>query len=209
MKINAFFSPSNVRLWLLVLLTGLVALASYWALEIVRGIDNGAATKVRTRPDYWVENFNFVKMLPGGQYDYRIIGTKLVHYPHDDHAEVTLPVVTNLDPERLPMTTRSERAIIKNVSDQPNSEVHMYDKVVVDRPKSVQAEHLQLNTEYLLAYPDKHTMETDLPVQILSGDTITTGIGMKANNDTQQMQIFRDVQSIIPPRTEQNRKQPI
>jgi lipopolysaccharide export system protein LptC len=209
MNFNAFFSPTNVRLWLLVLFAGLAALASYWALEIVRGIDTGGTAAVRTRPDYWVENFNFVKMLPGGQYDYRIIGTKLVHFPNDDHAEVTLPVVSNLDPDRLPMTTRSERGVIKNVADRSNSEVHLYEKVVVDRPKSNQGEHLQLNTEYLLVYPDKHTMETDLPVRILSGDTITTGIGMKANNDTQQSEIFRDVQTIIPPRPEQNRKQPL
>lgn len=209
MNLNTLFSPTNLRLWLLVLFAGLAALGSYWALEIVRGIDAGANTAVRTRPDYWVENFNFVKMLPTGQYDYRIVGTKLVHFPNDDHAEVTLPVVTNLDPERLPMTTRSERAIVKNLADQSKSEVHMYEKVVVDRPKTDLAEHLQMDTEYLLVYPDKHSFETDLPVRILSGDTVTTGVGMRANNDTQQSEILHDVLSIIPPRPDQNRKQPI
>jgi lipopolysaccharide export system protein LptC len=83
--------------------------------------------------------------------------------------------------------------------------VHLYEKVVMNRPKTDQAEHLQLNTEYLLAYPDKHTMETDLPVEILSGDTVTTGVGMRANNETQQMQILADVHSIVPPRKDPKR----
>ena len=206
MKFNALFSPNKLRLWLLVALVGLISLASYWALEIVLSHNPGAAVTVRTRPDYWVENFNFVKMLPTGQNDYGIVGTRLVHYPSDDHAEVTLPVITNLDPRRLPMTTRSERGTVKNLANKAENEVHLYEKVIVNRPKTPKSEHLQLNTEYLLAYPDRHTMETNLAVQILSGDTVTTGVGMKANNETQQMEILSNVYSIVPPRAEQKRK---
>jgi lipopolysaccharide export system protein LptC len=205
MKISSLLSPNNVRLWLLVVFIGLLALASYWVLEIIQSNKSGNGQEVRTRPDYWVENFNFVKMLPNGQNDYRIVGTKLVHYPNDDHADVTLPVMTNLDPTRLPMTTRSERGVVKNIANQSENEVHLYEKVVVNRPKTDKSDHLQLNTEYLLAFPDKHTMETNLPVEILSGDTITTGVGMKANNETQQMEILADVYSIVPPRTEKKR----
>ena len=84
--------------------------------------------------------------------------------------------------------------------------MHLYEKVVVNRPKTDKSDRLQLNTEYLLAYPDKHTMETNLPVEILSGDTITTGVGMKANNETQQMEILADVYSIVPPRKEKKRQ---
>ena len=205
MKISSLLSPNNVRLWLLVVFIGLLALASYWVLEIIQSNKSGNGQEVRTRPDYWVENFNFVKMLPNGQNDYRIVGTKLVHYPNDDHADVTLPVMTNLDPTRLPMTTRSERGVVKIIANQSENEVHLYEKVLVNRPKTDKSDHLQLNTEYLLAFPDKHTMETNLPVEILSGDTITTGVGMKANNETQQMEILADVYSIVPPRTEKKR----
>ncbi|MET3106324.1 lipopolysaccharide export system protein LptC [Oxalobacteraceae bacterium GrIS 2.11] len=205
MKISSLLSPSVVRLWLLVLFVGLGTLASYWVLEIIRSENKDSGKQVRTRPDYWVEDFNFVKILPDGQNDYRLVGSKLVHYPDDDHADVTLPVMTNLDPSKLPMTARSERGVIKNVGDQTVNEVHLYEKVVVNRPRTDKAEHLQLNTEYLLAYPDKHTMETNLPVEIISGDTVTTGVGMKANNDTQQMVILSDVHSTIPPRKERKR----
>jgi len=206
MKFSALFTPNKLRLWLLVALVGLASLASYWVLEIVLSHNPGAAVAVRTRPDYWVENFNFVKMLPTGQNDYRIVGNMLTHYPSDDHAEVILPVITNLDPERAPMTTRSERGILKNLANKSENEVHLYEKVVVNRPKTVKSDHLQLNTEYLLAYPEKHTMETNLAVEILSGDTVTTGVGLKGNNDTQQMEILSNVYSIVPPRAVPKRK---
>ena len=206
MKINALFSPNNVRLWLLVLLSGLAALASYWALEIVLSHNPPSVAALRTRPDYWVEDFNFVKMLPTGQNDYRIVGSRLVHFPSDDHLEVALPIMSNLDPERSPMTTRAQRAIIKNVADQSDSEVHLYEKVVVSRPKSAKAQHLQLNTEYLLAYPDQHRIETSLAVSILSGDTTTTGVGLKADDETQHMEILSNVYSIVPPRAAPKRK---
>jgi|GEM_PF-294522 len=197
--LSVLFAPNKLRRWLLVMFVGLVSLASYWVLEIIRSQNDEGKKTVRTRPDYFVEHFNFVKMTPGGQNKYRIVGTKLVHYPDDDHADVTLPVITNLDPAQPPITARAQRATIKNIANQTENEVHLYEKVVINRPKTDKAEHLQLKTDYLLAYPDKHTAETNFPVEIISGNTVTTGVGMKANDATQQIQILKNVYSVIPP----------
>jgi lipopolysaccharide export system protein LptC len=193
------FAPNQLRRWLLVLLLGLLALASYWVLEITRNAGDSGDT-VRTRPDYFVENFNFVKIPPPGKTKFRIVGTKLVHYPHDDRADITLPVVTSLDVTQPSMTAHAKRGTVKNSADYANSEVHLYDNVVLDRAKTKKTEHLELNTDYLLAYPDKNTMETDFPVEIITGDKVTTGVGLKANNATQQIEILKNVTSVIPPR---------
>ena len=206
MKLNALLSSSRLRLWLLVLLVGLLTLASYWVLEIVRTHEAAVASALRTRPDYWVENFNYIKILPNGKNDYRIVGSYLEHFPDDDHANIKLPVMTNLNTERPPLTARSERGMITNISSDIDSEVHLYEKVEVNRPQTSLSSHMQLDTEYLLAHPHLHTMETNLPVKIVSGDTITTGIGMQANNDTQQMQVLHDVASTVPSRTAQHKK---
>ncbi len=203
--VSKAFTPDKFRLWLLVLLVGLTSLASYWILEIVRSRDIGESKPVRTRPDYYVDHFNFIKMLPSGQSKYRIVGERLDHYPDDDHADVSLPVMTNLDPGQPPLTIRSERGMIKNIANQTENEVHLYEKVVVIRPKTAETDHLQLNTDYLLAYPDKSIIETNLPVEIHAGDTVTTGVGMTANNVTQEMHILSQVHSVVPPRLEQNK----
>lgn len=197
--LNLFLAPNKFRRWLFVFLIGLITLTSYWALEIIRNQQNAGTKLTATRPDYFVENFNFVKMLPNGQSKYRVIGAKLVHYRFDDHTDVNLPVLTNLDPAQLPLTIRSGRAMIKNSPGKTEDEVHLYDKVVLDRPKSTKAEHLQLKTDYLLVYPDKHTAETKFPVEISTTSTTTTGIGMKANNAAQEIQILKNVYSVILP----------
>jgi len=201
--LNLFLAPNKFRRWLFVFVIGLVTLASYWALEIIRTQHDAGIRMTRTRPDYFVENFNFVKMLPNGQCKYRIVGTELIHYPFDDHADVSLPVLTNLDPDQLPLTIRSERATIKNRAGKTEDEVHLYDKVIFNRPKTIKAEHLQLKTDYLLAYPDRHTAETNFPVEIRTSSTVTSGVGMRANNATQEIQILKNVYSVILPHNEQ------
>jgi lipopolysaccharide export system protein LptC len=202
---NSHFALNKLRRWLLVFLVGLTTLASYWVLEIIRSQPGEVAQVVRTRPDYFVENFNFVKMLPNGQNKYRLVGTKLMHYPEDDHADITLPVITSLDPAQPLMTVRSDRAVVKNIANRTEAEVHLYENVVLNRPKTDKVDHLQLNTEYILAYPDKDTAETNLPIEIIAGDTVTTGVGMKANNAAQEMEILHDVYSIIPPHIDQKK----
>lgn len=206
MKIKSLFTSDKLQLWLLVLLVGLLSLASYWVREIVNSHANKVVKVARTRPDYYIDNFNFVKMLPDGKGKYRVVGSKLVHFPSDDHADVTQPVISNLDIAQPPLTVRANRGVVKNIADKAENEVHFYDKVIVDRPKTTLDEHLRLNTDYLLAYPDKNTMETDFPVELLYGTTVTTGVGMKANNATQHIEILKDVHSIFPPTVSPNSK---
>lgn len=199
-RTSALFAFSQLRRWLLVFVVGLTSLASYWILEVIRN-DHGTTTNQDlTRPDYFVDNFNFVKMLPDGQSKYRLVGSKLVHYPEDDHANITSPVVTSLDPSRPLLIVSANRAVVKNMTEKAETEVYLYDNVVLNRPKTDKVEHLQLNTDYLVAYPDQDKAETNLPVEIIAGDSVTTGVGMKANNATQEMEIIKDVYSIIPPR---------
>ncbi len=200
MKLSALFTPDRFRLWLMVLLVGLLSLGSYWILEVVRNSEkNKIAHAVRTDPDYFVEQFNFLKMTSTGQSKYRIAGNKLLHYPGDDSYEIILPVITNLSPLQDPMDIHAQRAIVNNKANQSESEVHLYGNVIVDRPQNIKSKHVQLRTEYLLVYPDKDVMQTDKAVELTIDNIITTGVGMHADNKTQQIQIFNNVTSIIPP----------
>jgi lipopolysaccharide export system protein LptC len=208
--INLLIAPNKLRLWLLVFLMGLASLASYWVLELIRSQPNGGSkANARAQPDYFIENFNYIKMLPDGQGKYRLVGAKLTHYPSDDHAddhaEIALPVITSLDPTQPRTTLHSERAVVKNLAHRAETEVAFYDNVVLNRPQTAKTEHIQLTTDYLLAYPDKNTAQTNLPVEIIAGSTVTTGVGMTANNTTQEMEILSNVYSIIPPQTKQKK----
>lgn len=170
-----------------------LALGSYWVLEIMRkdGLDADSATE-RSEPDYFVDNFRFVRMSQSGQVEYRISGSRLTHHPSDDTHQIIDPVITSLGKERSPLTARSERALI----DRNQARIHMYDNVRIDRDATPSSQAMRLTTSYLLFLTDEDIMRTDRPVEITLGQSRLTGIGMVANNATRQLQLGENVHAL-------------
>ena len=79
-------TADRIRVWLGVALLGLVMLGSFWIYEVMRrqSEDEAANAKNRSEPDYYVENFNFVRLSQSKQTNYRVTGEKLIHYPRED-----------------------------------------------------------------------------------------------------------------------------
>jgi lipopolysaccharide export system protein LptC len=169
----------RVSVLMLLGLTILLALGSFWALEVMRrsGEQNLPAGE-RTDPDYYVEKFNFVRMSQAGAVEYKISGNRLTHDPVHDTHEITLPVVHSLSATRPMMTTQSLRA----VSNADHSRLQMYDKVVIDRPAQGRSQAFHLSSEYLLVLPDDDVMSTDRFVDIRLGTSRLSGVGMVADN---------------------------
>jgi len=181
----------------LLMLAVVLALGSFWLLEIMRksGKDAGP-TAARVDPDYFVENFNFVRLSTTGEAQYNISGKRMVHNPVDDTHTVELPVINSLSHERPPMTARADRAWIE----PDGSRVHMYDMVRIDRPKTPAATLFHMESDYLLVLPDEDIMRTDKPVRMTLGDSHLNGTGMVANNATGQVQLASRVQATLPPK---------
>lgn len=178
---------------LVLILAPLIALAlgSFWLFEVVRRASEDAfPAPQRKEPDFYVENFDFVKVVKAsGKVQYHIAGEKLVHHPVDDSYSVVAPVVSKLDEGQPPLKVRSERAVINS----DYSEVHMYDNVHINRPKSPQNEAMQLITDYLLVLPDEDAMKTPNPVEITYGASKLTGTGMYTNNATREFHLMNNV----------------
>ncbi|SMP53134.1 LPS export ABC transporter periplasmic protein LptC [Noviherbaspirillum suwonense] len=181
----------------LLMLAVVLALGSFWLLEIMRKTGNAAGTATaRVDPDYFVENFNFVRLSATGEAQYNISGKRMVHNPADDTHTVDLPVVNSLSRERPPMTARAERAWIE----PDGSRVHMYDQVRIDRPKTPASTLFHMESDYLLVLPDEDIMRTDKPVRMTLGDSQLNGTGMVANNATGEVQLASRVQATLPPK---------
>lgn len=181
----------------LLILAVVLALGSFWLLEIMRKTGNAAGTATaRVDPDYFVENFNFVRLSATGEAQYNISGKRMVHNPADDTHTVDLPVVNSLSRERPPMTARAERAWIE----PDGSRVHMYDQVRIDRPKTPASTLFHMESDYLLVLPDEDIMRTDKPVRMTLGDSQLNGTGMVANNATGEVQLASRVQATLPPK---------
>jgi lipopolysaccharide export system protein LptC len=191
------------NLIVMISLCGALALGSFWVLEVMRrSMDTDNPRPPRTEPDYYIDDFAFVRMSPTGEAQYDISGKHLTHYPGDDTNAVVLPLVHSLATDRPAMTATSKRALV----DQNNSKIHMYEDVQMDRPATATSDHFHLTSEYLLLLPDDDIVKTDKPVEITLGTSKLLGTGMVANNATRDLQLDSKVHATYqPPKPEAGR----
>lgn len=200
-------TADRIRVWLGVALLGLVMLGSFWIYEVMRrqSEDEAANAKNRSEPDYYVENFNFVRLSQSKQTNYRVTGEKLIHYPREDEFEIVQPRIVGIDQEKTPMTIRAERAIVKQKvqeksQSKPEDQIHMQGNVLVERSKSDQGGHLTMATNSLILFPDSEKMRTSEQITMTTARANITANGMEADNSTQKIRLLNKVQiSIAPP----------
>ncbi|GGX26517.1 LPS export ABC transporter periplasmic protein LptC [Undibacterium macrobrachii] len=200
-------TADRIRVWLGVALLGLVMLGSFWIYEVMRrqSEDEAANAKNRSEPDYYVENFNFVRLSQSKQTNYRVTGEKLIHYPREDEFEIVQPRIVGIDQEKTPMTIRAERAIVKQKvqeksQSKPEDQIHMQGNVLVERSKSDQGDHLTMATNSLILFPDSERMRTSEQITMTTARANITANGMEADNSTQKIRLLNKVQiSIAPP----------
>ncbi len=186
----------RLRLIVALVLSLALALGSLWVREVIRrNADDAKAQSERTDPDYFVNNFHFIKTSTLGKARYDVSGVRLTHYPKDDSFEITKPIVKSLELDRPSTTATAERA----KSNGDNSLVEMFDNVQVERPESKLAPHFRLTTDYLQLLPDDDVMKTEHAVALTQGATDMTGEGLYANNATLVYSLANHVHAIIHP----------
>lgn len=184
---------SGIRLIVLIALSATLALGSLWIVEVMqRRSSDMFPAKQRTEPDFYVENFNFVRMGATGEAHYNLTGTKMTHNPKDDSYLVLNPIMHSYGKNRPPILARSETATVQNDS----TEVHMHDHVYIDRPASATTQRFQLKSTYLLLLPDEDIMKTPKPVELMLGASVLNGVGMFANNATGEFRLSSNVKGM-------------
>lgn len=172
------------------------ALGSFWLLQLFN--QNGAdlaSLQNRNEADYFADNFSVVRMDKHGVPSYIVSGVKLTHLPYSDASEIEHPFVRDFTPGQQPLNIHALRGRV----DQNNSRVQLFDNVLIERAAGPQVAAMSLKTEALTVLPDLDRMETALPVTLLQGRSILTGIGMKANNATHQVDIAQQLHITYPP----------
>ena len=188
-------SANRLRMIIALVIAAALALGSLWVREVMlRGVDDAAAG-ARTDPDYFVDNFRFVKTAPTGQARYSVAGERLTHYPKDDSYEIAEPVVKSLSVDKPAVTMIAKRG----TANSDASLVEMFDDVNIDQPESAQTAHLHLSSDYMQFLPDDQVMQTTHPVEIHRGGVVMTGSGFYGNNATLLFSLAHDVHTSIPP----------
>jgi lipopolysaccharide export system protein LptC len=196
-------SINRFRLTVIIVLTAVIALASFWVVEVMRRTAGDTqVNRPAGEPDFYVEKFNFVKTSPTGQVQYHISGERLTHYPDNGSYVIQNPIVNSIAQEGPPMMTRADRAIVNNNQTQ----IHLYDNVVSERPASQQTSYFRLRSNHMLILPEKDLMRTDKPVEVLFDQSRLTGTGMVANQATREVQILSNSRAVYqPPAAQQAR----
>lgn len=179
-------SSYRLRLILIIALGVVMALGSFWVLEVMRKSSIEQAPQIaRSEPDFYVDDFKFIQVAQSGQMHYKMSGARLTHEPQHDSYQIEKPVIISLGQARAPMTMRAESAMIED----DNSKVHLHKNVRVDRPASGQSQALQLETEYLLLLPDEDVMQSDQPVKLTLGQSTLSGNSLFANNASRELRV--------------------
>ena len=187
---------NRFRIGVVIALSASLALISFWLLGVMRKKGEADTAEVtRTRPDYYVDKFTFVKMAKSRTARYNISGDVLTHFPEDDSHEITHPIINYLANGRPPMVMRSDTAKINSDS----SEIRMRGNVDIDRPAFGPTAYFHLKSPYLVLLPDDDVMKTDTPVEMVLGTTILNGTGMLANNATRQLNLSSRVHGRLVP----------
>ncbi|MES2047034.1 MAG: LPS export ABC transporter periplasmic protein LptC [Pseudomonadota bacterium] len=195
-------TADRFRTWLAVILVAVLALASFWILELMRrnDTDGNSRSSARSEPDYYVENFSFIRLPNNGQANYHITGDKLSHHPLNDNFEIQQPRINSFDADKVPLNIRAERAVIeqKNLQITPareNDQIHLQGDVQAERPETTSSKYMKLQSEYLLLLPNENKMKTDQAVSVYTHTSELHAIGMIADNATQQIQLLSKVRA--------------
>jgi lipopolysaccharide export system protein LptC len=131
-----------------------------------------------------------------GQPRYVISGERLTHRPADDTSEIDKPVVQSMSTDRPRMTMTANTAHVN----QSQNRIDLVGNVDISRPGSKTSQPLRIRTEALTVLPDEEISKTDKPIEMQLGAASVTGVGMVANNATQQVTLGGRGQIIYPPR---------
>jgi lipopolysaccharide export system protein LptC len=208
-------TADRIRAWLMIALLGVIMLGGFWVYEVMRRNSalNANNAKVRSDPDYFVEQFNFVRISSSGQTNYRVTGDRLTHFPREDEFEITQPRIIGIDQEKTPMTLRADRALVKQKiveddSKKPEDQIHLFDNVVLERLASSTNSPIRLETAFMVLYPDSEKMRTDKAVNMRTAQAEITAVGMRANNSQQKIELLSKVHMVIDKAPAQNNTQP-
>jgi lipopolysaccharide export system protein LptC len=184
------------RLLLLMLFAVFCAFGSFWLVQVMQGEDNTPGAGAGNEPDYIIDNFSWVRMSEGGKPRYVVSGDRLTHRPADNTALVEKPVVQNLTADHPPMTMTAEHALVS----QNQNQIDLTGNVDIQRPAGKDSQPLRIRTEALTVLPDEDIVKTDKPIDMKLGASSVNGVGMLANNATQQVHLGGRGQIIYPPR---------
>jgi lipopolysaccharide export system protein LptC len=183
------------RLTSLLSLAAMAALAgtTYWLLQTTRPQTDSTPAPKTHSPDYFAENFSVSELDETGTTQYRLTATKMVHYEDDDNSDLTLPAIRAFQPGKPIVTATGKRGTVNSDA----SIVDLYDNARILRAPGDGDPEMQADSSHFRVFVNDDVIETEKPVKLRRGLSITTASAMNYNNVTRVMKLFGNVRGTI------------
>lgn len=189
----------QVSLYLPVLLMALLALGTWWLVRNAPKPLQGAAQPVAsTTPDYSMQDFSVRQFDASGRLHSEMVGTAARHYPHNDFLEVDDVRTRNVAVNGLVTSTSAQRGI----SNGDASEVQLWGNAQVRRQPADGSAALQIDSEFLHAWPNEERVKSHVPVVITKGGDRLAGDNLDYDNLSQVLELKGRVSTVLQPRSQ-------
>ncbi|NLD56172.1 MAG: LPS export ABC transporter periplasmic protein LptC [Burkholderiaceae bacterium] len=180
----------------ILILVGLGMLSYFLAQQAERLARPSVPRAVTHEPDYFVENLRLLKANAAGDPAVRVEAIHMRHYPDDRTIEFDEPHVVTLTDNRpaIRVTART------GLSPDTGEKADLIGNVRIVRDPTQDSPELIVLTSAATVLFEEKVVWSDAPVRIEMGGDVLTGIGMRLDSQTRQLQVDSRVRGLIAPR---------
>ena len=182
--------------WKIALLLIIVAAMSYWALQELTVSDVKKLNKLAHYPEYYMEDFTTLTMNQDGTPKNRLNAIYMAHYPDDNTSELHKPELEIFQTDKPSIFVTADKGWVTS----NNEVILLSDNVYLHQDNELGERRLEVIAEDARVLVDKKYAETDKPVTLINGRTVTNSIGMRAYMQEQRMEFLGNVQTTIEPK---------
>ena len=191
----------RASLYLPIILTGALALGTYWLVRNAPRLVQPTAKQAPTHePDFFMRDFTVKNFLPDGSLRSELSGKEGRHYPDNDTLEVDEVRVRTVSPSGLVTHATANRGL----SNGDASEVQLFGNAIVvrDAARGANGEEfprLEFRGEFLHAYTDTERVTSNKPVTLTRDDDRFTADSMDYDKISGVANLTGRVRGVIQP----------
>ena len=170
------------------LLALIAAVSSLWVWQMRR--DDGPPVLIGPpRSDYLLYDFELLALDEGGKESFMASGPRLTRHPNLGTLDIESPKFSSPDASGDVWTSSAKRAWVN----KEGSELRMMGAAEVRGPSAENIDPTMLRSESLTVFPRENRVVSEAAVTVTEPGSILTAIGLRANLDTQQVELLSDV----------------
>ncbi len=175
----------------------LLVMGTWWAADYSqRAVQIDPPSRLTHERDTWAKKIVLIRTNGKGIVIHRLEGDLMEHFPDDKSYELQAPRAYTLKEENPLTVATSKVAFIYDEGDR----IIMRGDAVLLRLGDAARQPLNFRSEEITLLVNKDLAYTDMPAIAISGRSKMSGVGMRFNNATQQLDVFKSTDVDIAPK---------